>query len=902
MYFFRVEISSFDDAAKTLFIIPEQKADEQGVPFEDKMLTQTADFKQFVKETQTCMVDGKYTQFKTAEVCESITEQQFEQLMSEGKAEEMDSNSFSISMGFSPKKGGAKKDFKTLLIIGGVAIALIALLIFSSLSGGNKSDVSETTGSTETVETTSTETESTDTPETAESSAAESEPPITTSSSESAEYVDEPTDTTSEPDDEANEDGYTDSGYSGGSSSSSGESGIYTISFNLNGGTGTLDSISEKAGQYVVLPSAEEAAKTVSKKGYKLIGFSDNTEIAYPLYNYKMSYENVTLFAVWEPDTFYVTYNSNGGTGQLSKAAVKYGADVPLPTDIPVYKDGLYLNGWAKTEGAKTALKSLKMPSENLTLYAVWSEKKPTAKITLHFDDNVQVVEKEIGSTVDMLDSFGVFKDGYSVEGWYLDNSPVRLESLYLSEDCDVYAKWQTAKYITITIDRSYLNKKAETYKVPCDMTGAAVLKLPVVDDKNDMFNSVFGCTYGFSDKKQTGEFGTIKYFGGTECKFTKDTTLYRVLNEYGGGNGTKENPFIISCYDQLIRLSEEKASGYFIQTADIKFPSEVKRIPIDTKKISRGYENKSYDFFVYDGQGFTVRNLSGEGGLFGDIAGVAIKNVVIDGAKIKSGDYDTVGVLVNRVISYSFKSAEENDSFGTGNSKITNCTVKNSKIYGEGAKNIGGLVGNGGVISYCYASEVSIEGGDNVGGIVGNACTVNGCLASGITTSGKISSAGGISGTAYGTEIFDDGDKSYMSGGTIIGCGVRTFTSKAVNSGGIVGTATADTNSAYIKSCYAANIYLNGENNGGIAGADGKYKAHRIVYCLVDSANNYPVVGGDKVRSISRRMVLSVPADSGLTVDGVLSVLNAAGSGFDKWERSENKNGGYPFPSKITF
>ena len=446
MFFFKVEISSFDDASKTLFIVPEQNADEKGVPFEDKMITQTADFKQFVKETQTCMVDGKYTQYKTAEVCESITEQQFEQLMSEGKAEEMDSNSFSISTGFSPKKGGGKKDFKTLLIIGGAAIALIALLIFSSLSGDNKSDVSETTESTETVETTSTETESTDTPETAESSAAESEPPVTTSSSESAEYVDEPTDTTSEPDDEANEDGYTDSGYNGGSSSSSGESGIYTISFNLNGGTGTLDSISEKAGQYVVLPSADEAAKTVSKKGYKLIGFSDNTEIAYPLYHYKMPYENVTLFAVWEPDTFYVTYNSNGGTGQLSKAAVKYGADVPLPTDISVYKDGLYLTGWAKTDSAKSALKTLAMPAENLTLYAVWSEKKPTAKITLHFDDKVQIVEKEIGLTVDMLDSFGVFKDGYAVEGWYLENSPERLESLYLSENCDVYAKWQTAK------------------------------------------------------------------------------------------------------------------------------------------------------------------------------------------------------------------------------------------------------------------------------------------------------------------------------------------------------------------------------------------------------------------------------------------------------------------------
>lgn len=36
MFFFKVEISSFDDAAKTLFVVPEQHSDEQGVPFEDK--------------------------------------------------------------------------------------------------------------------------------------------------------------------------------------------------------------------------------------------------------------------------------------------------------------------------------------------------------------------------------------------------------------------------------------------------------------------------------------------------------------------------------------------------------------------------------------------------------------------------------------------------------------------------------------------------------------------------------------------------------------------------------------------------------------------------------------------------------------------------------------------------
>jgi len=127
----------------------------------------------------------------------------------------------------------------------------------------------------------------------------------------------------------------------------------------------------------------------------------------------------------------------------------------------------------------------------------------------------------------------------------------------------------------------------------------------------------------------------------------------------------------------------------------------------------------------------------------------------------------------------------------------------------------------------------------------------------------------------------------------------VRTFTSTAENSGGIVGTATAHNVSAYIKSCYAANIYLNGTNNGGIAGADGNENGHKILFCIVDNANNYPVIGR-RTRSSAKTMILSVPADTGLTVEGVLSVLNAKSSGYGYWERSDNVNGGYPYPCRI--
>lgn len=892
MYFFKADISSFDDEAETVFIIPEQNADENGVPFEEKMITQTAEYKAFVKRTKTALVDCTYTQYQTDEpIADGLNSEKFAQLEAEGKLAVIDANTYSISTGKSAKSKG-KKNLTTYLIIGGIAVAAVILIAVSALSSGDKKDIpTETTEISATTETTEidAQTEGTTTTET--------EIPLVESSEqgEADEPVSETTDTA--PPAETSEIGYTNSGYS--SSSNSGASGVYTITFYPNGGEGTLDSISAEAGQYVVLPSAESASKSISRKGYKLLGFSDNTDIVYPLYDYKMPYENVKMFAVWEPDIFTVTYNSNGGTGQLSRAEVRYGDSVPLPKDVSIYRDGLFLTGWAKTDNAKSALKNLTMPAENLTLYAVWSKKPPTAKITLHYDDKVQVIEAEIGSTLDMLDDFGVTKDGEIVSGWYFENSPVRVEDLDVSEGCDLYAKWQSATYITISVDQSYLNKADIEYKMPLDMTGYAKLTLSVVDNKNDIYNSVFGCTYGYSTKKQNGDFGTIEYYGGVESKFSKSTKLYRVLNEYGGGKGTAENPYIISYYDQLQRLSEQDAKGYFIQTADIAFPRNTDRNPISTKKITRGYENKSYDYFVYDGQGYSIKNVSGDGGLFGTIAAGTIQNVVVDGANIKAGKNKNLGVICNEIVSYAYPSTDTNEYFSTGNTRIIGCKVLNSKITADGAENIGGICGFGGDISDCMADGIAVSGGKSIGGIVGNACTVTGCIANNITVSGSAVSAGGIAGTAYGVELFNSGEKPHYAGGSIIGCGVRTFTSTAENSGGIVGTATAHNVSAYIKSCYAANIYLNGTNNGGIAGADGNENGHKVLYCIVDNANNYPVIG-KRTRSSAKTMILSVPADTGLTVEGVLSVLNAKSSGYGYWERSDSINSGYPYPCRI--
>ncbi|MGN1109118.1 MAG: InlB B-repeat-containing protein, partial [Oscillospiraceae bacterium] len=448
MYFFRVELSSFDDEKKVIFLIPDQTdTDENGAPFQEKLLTNSPKYKEFVKETKTSVVDVSYTVYETsAPITGEITDEYFSQLEQDGALIAHDSNEFSITTGKTSKSGG-KSNLKMYAIFGVIAAVFIGLIIASTAAGNGGNTVSETAEATSEVTQESSTAESLEPtkptteviieptaeslPETSENSGFVDTPPEQTTEEETA-----PADT-SEPVEAVSS--------SGGAASS--EKSEYTISFHANGGEGTLDSISSEPGQYVVLPSAESAGKILSKQGYKLIGFSDNVEINYPLYDYKMPSRDITLYAVWEPETYTVTYNSNGGTGTLSRTEVKYGDDVPLPTDVSIYNDELILAGWNSSSKAKSALKSLTMPAEDITLYAVWSDKKPTATVTLHYDDNIMVMEKEIGTTLNMLNDFGVTKEDYIVAGWYFDGSPKRIEYLSVDGDCDVYAKWKSATY-----------------------------------------------------------------------------------------------------------------------------------------------------------------------------------------------------------------------------------------------------------------------------------------------------------------------------------------------------------------------------------------------------------------------------------------------------------------------
>jgi len=119
----------------------------------------------------------------------------------------------------------------------------------------------------------------------------------------------------------------------------------YTISFNANGGTGPIASITGTLGTSYTLPSSG-----VEREGYQLYGWSFDG-ISGAFYYAKGSTWTISgdreYIAYWSPTTYTVNINANGGTGTIESYAVQYGSTITLPTvESGITKPGYNLAGW----------------------------------------------------------------------------------------------------------------------------------------------------------------------------------------------------------------------------------------------------------------------------------------------------------------------------------------------------------------------------------------------------------------------------------------------------------------------------------------------------------------------------------------------------------------------------
>ncbi len=162
------------------------------------------------------------------------------------------------------------------------------------------------------------------------------------------------------------------------------EANIYTVTFDANGGIGTMNPQNMTYDQVATL-----ATNQYTKLGYTFKGWS-TTKSSARTRNYANGEEvsnlategNITLYAVWEANTYTVTFDANGGTGTMNPQKMTYDQLATLAAN-QYTKSGYTFKGWSTQANGKVVYTNNKEVSNlvtegNITLYAVWEANKIT--------------------------------------------------------------------------------------------------------------------------------------------------------------------------------------------------------------------------------------------------------------------------------------------------------------------------------------------------------------------------------------------------------------------------------------------------------------------------------------------------------------------------------------------
>ena len=271
-------------------------------------------------------------------------------------------------------------------------------------------------------------------------------------------------------------------------------------------------------------------------------------------------------------------------------------------------------------------------------------------------------------------------------------------------------------------------------------------------------------------------EEGSIAYLQELDKPESVELKNFNNLTYFDSGDGTENNPYIITTEEQLKAVQYSLDSNY-------KLGGNI--VLEDENWLPLG--NDKYKFTgIFDGAGFTISNLTinreneNYVGLFGVVTG-NIMNLNLANVDIKGKNY--VGALV-----------------GNTSGEISNVAVLSGTVEGT-AGYVGGLIGQTtGTVSLC-GSEVDVTGenGTAIGGLIGkNTGTVEKCYATGDVV-GK-GNAGGLIGTSSKKIL-----KSYATG---------NVEASQDNVGGLVGAGVVR-----IENCYATGDVTGRNGVGGLIG-----------------------------------------------------------------------------------
>ena len=300
----------------------------------------------------------------------------------------------------------------------------------------------------------------------------------------------------------------------------------YTVTYNLNGGSGTAPTDSTK---YIANATVTVTSTKPTRSGYTFKGWATSASgaVAYASgATFKIT-KNTTLYAVWEAETTYtVTYNLNGGSGTAPTDSTKYVANATVTvTSTKPTRSGYTFKGWATSASGAVAYASgatFKI-TKNMTLYAVWEQITYTVTYNLNGGSGTAPTDstKYAANATVTVTSTKPTRSGYTFKGWATSASGAVAyasgATFKITKNTTLYAVWEQITY-TVTYN---LNGGSGT--APTDSTKyAANVTVTVTSTKPTRSGYTFK---GWA----TSASGAVAYASGATFKITKNTTLYAV-------------------------------------------------------------------------------------------------------------------------------------------------------------------------------------------------------------------------------------------------------------------------------------------------------------------------------------------------------------------------------------
>ena len=218
---------------------------------------------------------------------------------------------------------------------------------------------------------------------------------------------------------------------------------------------------------------------TPTRTGYIFGGWFSNSNcsgnaVSHP---YTPTNSTTTFYAKWTPITYYVKYESNGGTGTTATSTHNYNAAKNL-TANNFKRSGYNFSGWnTVANGSGTAYSNQQsvtnLTSENekfITLYAQWAPKT----FTVTFDSQGGTTPDPANKVVTYDSTYGALpttiKAGYTFRGWYTSTSftdqVTASTKVALTSNKTLYAKWTANSDTKYTVYHLLQNVGENTYEV----------------------------------------------------------------------------------------------------------------------------------------------------------------------------------------------------------------------------------------------------------------------------------------------------------------------------------------------------------------------------------------------------------------------------------------------------